>query len=206
LVVPHFLRRSTPVQLREVNGIIAYNQTSISLCLIRGSTPMHADAAWATPGFSGAALNKRHLRAGHEAALAPRELLKLAKGFKVKLRRLRRSTPVLLQVCFKGSAVILTSIIPHFHRGSTPVHADAARASPGFSGAPPSGPRSHLANTTPGCAFASLGGAVVRFAASAKRHAFGRVHCPAAFAPLAQLRVRGAFGQKNPPRPRRSIG
>jgi hypothetical protein len=34
--------------------------------------------------------------------------------------------------------------------------ADAARASPGFSGAPPSGPRSHLANTTTGRAFASL--------------------------------------------------
>ncbi|MGA9141847.1 MAG: hypothetical protein WBZ29_16595, partial [Methanocella sp.] len=27
----------------------------------------------------------------------------------------------------------------------------------------------------------------------------GSVHCPAASAPLAQLRVRGAFGQKNPP-------
>jgi hypothetical protein len=72
-----------------------------------------------------------------------------------------------------------------------------ARATPGFSGATPSGPRSHPANTDTGCAFASLGCAVVRFAASAKRHAFGCVHCPAASAPLRTLmRAAGPEARK----------
>ena len=82
-------------------------------------------------------------------------------------------------------------------RGATPMRADAAWATPGFSGAPPSGPRSHPRRHDPA---APLGCARPSPFASAKQRAFGSVHCPAASAPLAPLRVRGAFGQKNPPR------
>jgi hypothetical protein len=59
-------------------------------------------------------------------------------------------------------------------RGSTPVP-PCARATPGFSGATPSGPRLHLANTTTGCTSLRSGCAAVRFAASAKRHALRAV-------------------------------
>ncbi len=72
----------------------------------------------------------------------------------------------------------------------------AAWATPGFSGAPPSGPRSHPRRTCP----AALRCAGLDRFASAKQRAFGSVHCPAASAPLAPHSVRGAFGQKNPPR------
>ena len=47
-------------------------------------------------------------------------------------------------------------------------------------------PREHDHRLRLRSGFASLGCAVVRFAASAKRHAFGSVHCPAASAPLAR--------------------
>ncbi len=85
-----------------------------------------------------------------------------------------------------------------------------ARATPGFSGAAfnkrhlraVTG-RARTSRTRPPAAPSLRSAAPVsRFAASAKRHAFGCVHCPAASAPLALLRVRGASGQKNPPRPR----
>ncbi len=74
--------------------------------------------------------------------------------------------------------------------------ADAAWATPGFSGAPPSGPRSHPRVT--GQLRLRLR-CPERFASAKQRPASPRVHYPAASAPLAQLRVRGAFGQKNPP-------
>ncbi|MGA9140839.1 MAG: hypothetical protein WBZ29_11480, partial [Methanocella sp.] len=70
--------------------------------------------------------------------------------------------------------------------------ADAACATPGFSGAAPSGPRSHPRRHAPG-------GASLRSAAPGRvpsqalsNAPIGSVHCPAASAPLAQLRVRGA--------------
>ncbi len=51
------------------------------------------------------------------------------------------------------------------------------------------------------CAF----GSADRSASQALSNApVGSVHCPAASAPLAQLRVRGAFGQKNPLRTARA--
>ncbi len=87
------------------------------------------------------------------------------------------------------------------NRGATPMRADAAWATPGFSGAPPSGPRSHPRATSLAalrCARSD------RFASAKQRSPSARVHCPAASAPLAQLRVRGANGQKNPPRTARA--
>ena len=81
------------------------------------------------------------------------------------------------------------------NRGATPMRADAAWATPGFSGAPPSGPRSHPRQTSPGCAFAAPG----RLASQALSNAAlrARVHCPAASAPLAQLsRARGLRPEK----------
>jgi hypothetical protein len=81
-----------------------------------------------------------------------------------------RSVPILIiEYCLHRSTPVYSnrqpSAILRLVRGSTPMHADAAWASPGFSGALPSGPRSHLANTTTGCAFAPL-----RFAPAAPGH------------------------------------
>jgi hypothetical protein len=50
---------------------------------------------------------------------------------------------------FKPTAGTLILVVLHILHWSTPVLL-CARASPGFSGAAPSGPRSHLANTTTG--------------------------------------------------------
>ncbi len=64
------------------------------------------------------------------------------------------------------------------------------------SSAPPSGPRSHPRRTSTAAPSAAPDSTASQALSNAP---VGSVHCPAASAPLAQLRVRGAFGQKNPP-------
>jgi hypothetical protein len=110
--------------------------------------------------------------------------------------QLREHGHWLLQVCFKGSAVTRTMIVLRRLRRSTPMQLRAC-ATAGFSGAAPSGPRSHLANTDTGCAFASLGSAGSRFAASAKRHAYRQCPLPGRLrTPRTASRARGLRPEK----------
>ena len=90
------------------------------------------------------------------------------------------------------------------NRGATPMHADAAWATPGFSGAPPSGPRSH-----------PRAGSGLRFAlATSHRFASAKQRCPVGRAfiarppphPSHRIACEGPSARKTLRGPRSSIG
>ncbi len=83
-------------------------------------------------------------------------------------------------------------------RGATPMRADAAWATPGFSGAPPSGPRSHPRRHDTGCAFGSARSSPFASAKQRRlRQAFITRPPPH---PSHRIACEGPSARKNPPR------